>query len=92
MGSQGPTQPIDIEFYELCEDGTGKLLVRTTADLYRADLPPVLGDNGEHGYSIPPPIAICDGRSHTIRAYAVNSDARLPNRVLYGSDVRVRWP
>jgi hypothetical protein len=87
-----PNQPIEVQIYDLQEDGTAKLLVRTTAGLPRPDLPPVLGDNGNHGFSIPPPVALRDGLSHTVRAVAVNSDARFPDPILNGSDVTVRCP
>ena len=87
-----PNQSIGIEIYDLSDDGTETLLLPTVAGLYRPDLPPVLGDNGMHGFVIATLSALRDGSSHTVRVYAVNSDARFPNRILNGSDVQVRCP
>ena len=82
---KAPNQPVEVEFYALGEDGTKTLLASTTADLPREDLPPVLGDNGEHGYFMDPADVLPDGKQYTIRVEAVNTVAGLDNRALLPS-------
>jgi hypothetical protein len=87
-----PNQPIEIEIYDLSDDGTEEVLLRTLAGLYRPDLPPALGDNGIHAFDVTTPFALRDRNIHTVRVYAVNSDDRFPDQILFGSDVQIQCP
>ena len=87
-----PNQPIEIEIYSVSGDGAETLLARTTADIPREDLPPVLGDNGEHGFRIVTSEILHDGLRHTLRAYAENSDPSLPNPALQPTEHAIRCP
>ena len=89
---KAPDQPINIEIYSVGEDGSETLLTRTTADIFRSDLPPVLGDNGEHGYSIPTSDVLPDDEPYTLHIYAVNSDARSPNPSLFPREHTLECP
>jgi len=87
-----PDQPIDVEFYALSGDGSETLLGRVTASNARADLVTVLGDNGEHGYSLPTSTLIHDHRRIVLVAYAINSEPGLPSRILNGSGKAIECP
>ncbi len=87
-----PNEPIEIQFYDLSPSGARRFVASTLANQPRPDLPPVLGDNGRHGYRLDTPIELRDGFSHELFAEAVNSDVRLPNRDLFGSGVEVNCP
>jgi hypothetical protein len=56
-----PNVPITVSLY----DGSGRIAT-TTAALTRSDLAAYLGDNGRHGFAIPFPTALKDGRPHRI--------------------------
>lgn len=89
---KAPNQPIEVEIFDVLPDGREILLASTTADLPRPDLPPVLGDNGEHGYSISAADVLPDGGTHLLRVYAVNSDPRLPGRALIPTEHTLTCP
>ncbi len=56
-----PNVAITVSLY----DGSARIAT-TTADLTRSDLAAYLGDNGRHGFAIPFPAAVKDGRPHRI--------------------------
>ena len=56
-----PNVPITVSLY----DGSTRIAT-STADLSRMDLAAYLGDNGRHGFAIPFPTALKDGRPHRI--------------------------
>lgn len=87
-----PNEPVTIEIYEMTETGRGELLYSGTADRFRSDLPPVLGDNGEHGYRFWTYQVLPDGARRTIRVEAVNSVDGLPNQALSPSQVTLACP
>jgi len=87
-----PGAPIKVEVYDLGDDGTETLLTQMIAARPRADLAPVLGDSGEHGFSFQTSSILHDDRAHILRVYAVNSDPGLPNRVLYGATQPITCP
>jgi hypothetical protein len=79
---KAPGRPVKIEIHDLREDGTKILVAKIDAQYYRPDLPPVLGDNGRHGYSIATDRIFPRGGHHKITVEAVNSVRGLPNRTL----------
>ncbi|KAA3643215.1 MAG: hypothetical protein DWQ07_22120 [Chloroflexi bacterium] len=89
---KAPNQPIDVEIYDVSEEGVKTLLATVTADMLREDLPPVLGDNGEHGYRVLPSEVLLDGQRYTLRVEAVNSVEGLDNRALIPSEQVIECP
>lgn len=79
---KAPDQPIDVRIYDVTDPDNRALLATTSAGRLRPDLPPVLGDNGRHGYFLPTPRALRDGTRHIVAAEAVNSVEGLPGRTL----------
>lgn len=80
-----PDQPIAVEFYAVNDDETETLLTRVDANEYREDLASALGDNGNHGFYFPTTEIIHDNRPVQLKAYAVNSNSKLPKRELNNS-------
>lgn len=78
---KAPDQPVDIEIYRVAENGDRTLLHRATADHFRQDLPPVLNDNGRHGYFIATDQVISNPGPHDLVVEIVNSVNGLPNRL-----------
>lgn len=79
---KAPDQPIEVRIYDATDPDNRTLVATATAGLPRPDLPPVLGDNGRHGFSVPTPQSLRDGGRHTLSAEAVNSVEGLPGRTL----------
>lgn len=79
---KAPDEPIEVEFYGVEEDGSRSLLSSALADGFRRDLPPVLGDNGRHGYAIATREILPNGGRRTIIVEAKNSIDGLQNRPL----------
>jgi len=77
-----PDQPIAVEFYALNDDETETLLIRIDANQYREDLASALGDNGNHGFYLSTSEIIHDNRRVDLKAYAINSNPKLPKREL----------
>lgn len=87
-----PDQPIEAALYDVGADGSETLIATFAADNYRVDLAEALGDNGQHGFTIPTPLEFQDGERHTIRAYGVNPDDRLPDSALLPTESMLRCP
>lgn len=69
-----PNLPITVRIYD------GERLVTTvTAQVVRADIAAHLGDNGAHGFTIPTPDSLRDGKPHAVRIRYENSDTNLSN-------------
>ena len=81
-----PDQPIEIEFRTLNEDGSESVIKRITADMFREDLPPALGDNGQHAFSVQTSEILHSGEQQTLRVYGLNSNRNLPPRPLLPVD------
>lgn len=87
-----PNRPIEVKIYDLTDPDNRTLAATTTAGLPRSDLPPVLGDNGRHGYSVETPRSLRDGTRHLITAEAVNSADNLPDWTLLPKTVTLACP
>jgi hypothetical protein len=87
-----PNKPIEVEIYDLHDDGTETLLTQMIADQFRQDLVTALGDDGRHGFHVQTSSVVHDDQRHMLRVYAVNSDPGLPNRYLYGATSAIQCP
>jgi hypothetical protein len=65
--------PLEVEIY----DGT-KLVAKVLANESRPDVGRVLFDNGRHGFQVPLPTSLKDGRPHSISVRITNSNYVIP--------------
>lgn len=79
---KAPSQPVNVEIYEVAEDQSRSLVSTHLADSYRQDLGQVLNDNGRHGYHIETRNLISDGQRHVLELEIVNSVQGLANHAL----------
>ncbi len=85
-----PNRPLKVAIYDVSAQGKESLITTVTAGTYRVDLKNALKGNGVHGFDIPTPAKLRDGRPHTIRAYGINPDPKLPSGVLYPSGITLQ--
>jgi MYXO-CTERM domain-containing protein len=64
------------------EPGSGSM--RIVAGNARADLCTAIG-SCDHGFSVPVPAALLDGKAHTVYAYGIASDSEGPNELVGGA-------
>ena len=65
--------PIYFQLYSGAEKGKGgNLVVNSLASVARPDVAPVCGGNPNHGFSVPIPPALKDGKSHKLFVYGIN--------------------
>ncbi|MBX3126288.1 MAG: C40 family peptidase [Polyangiaceae bacterium] len=62
-------------------DKEHSLKVTTKAELPRADLCKVLG-SCDHGYSVPFPSSLRDGKNHSVYAYAIDPETKEPQQLV----------
>jgi len=65
------TNTIRVDLYIDGEAGSGTFLGGTYANIYRSDLP---FSDKNHGFNITTPSSLKDGKTHTIYAYAIDSE------------------
>jgi len=82
---KAPNVSIDVHVYKDGPFGTGTLVIATTANIYRADVAAAVGDNGNHGFSIPLPNSLKDGINHTLYIHGINTLAGGLNSIIPGS-------
>jgi hypothetical protein len=70
---KAPDVPMIVDIFDVAPDGTRALIFSAEAGVYRSDLPPVLGDNGVHGFAIPTGEVIADGAAHLLEFEVRNS-------------------
>lgn len=81
---------LDIKLYKDATIERGGVLVGTyPANVNRPDLSRYCGNTANHGYSIPIPDSLKDGKTHPIYAYAVNIGATGVDKLLTGSPKNV---
>jgi hypothetical protein len=73
-----PDTPLRVDIYIDGQAGSGAAGFSTQANLNRSDV-------GKHGYNFTIPAQYQDGKSHTIYAYAINSNPGGKNKLLSGS-------
>ncbi len=88
---KAPDIPVTIEIFASTGD-TRDLVFSGPADHFRPDLPPVLGDNGVHGYHFPTAEVLDSPGPHLLQVEAVNSVEGLPNVRLVPGEVRLHCP
>jgi membrane protein involved in D-alanine export len=70
--SQRPDAQLNVDIYD-----NGRLIATVRADGYRRDLKAANYGNGFHGFQIPTPLSLRDGRRHEVRAKLAGSDIDL---------------
>lgn len=79
------TSPIFADLYYGGPAGaSGATGIRLTADISRPDLCTAIG-SCDHGYSMPLPRALLDGKAHDVYAYGINHTSGGTNTLLTGS-------
>ncbi len=69
-----PSTPVQVELFEGDQKVGSLAAAESRPDLVKAGI----GD-GKHGFTLPLPPALRDGKSHTIRARVVGASVDLPN-------------
>ncbi len=86
-----PTTAIDVDVYFNGAAGAaGAEGVRIVAGNARSDLCSAIG-SCNHGYSMPVPVGLLDGKSHSVYAYGIDSQGEA-NTLLTGSPKTVECP
>jgi GH25 family lysozyme M1 (1,4-beta-N-acetylmuramidase) len=67
-----PTQAISVDLHFDGAPGSNAPAERVTAGDNRSDLCAAIG-SCNHGFSVPPPRALRDGKAHTVHAYGIDS-------------------
>jgi GH25 family lysozyme M1 (1,4-beta-N-acetylmuramidase) len=79
-----PDQPLDVHLYFDSSPGDPNAQAFAVhADIHRDDLCQAIG-SCNHGFSVPPPRALLDGKPHTVRAFGIDT-AGGNNPLLSGS-------
>jgi MYXO-CTERM domain-containing protein len=86
--SQDQANPADGIFVDLYFDApaspSNTAAMRVTANVSRSDLCTAI-NSCDHGFSVPPPAALCDGNAHKVYAYGIASSGDGPNELLGGA-------
>lgn len=70
--SNNYNSPLTVKFYEDGTETTGTYLGQTIANQSRPDLTSVCSGSINHGFSLATPVALLDGKNHTIYMYSNN--------------------
>ncbi len=84
-----PNEPNDVQLFIDGPAGSGARMLRATADEHRTDLCTAIGSCA-HGFRVPTPYDLRDGREHTIYAYALTNSGAPANPVLGASPRMLR--
>lgn len=76
---KNPNTPITVEIYGVIKDGQRILIFESEASNLRSDLPPVLKDNGRHGFLFKTNQVVSDQRPHILEIEACNSNSQFSN-------------
>jgi hypothetical protein len=81
-----PAAPISVDLYfdAPASASNAGSATRMTAQDHRADLCTAI-HSCDHGFSVPPPLALMDGKSHAVYAYGIASSGDGPNELLGGT-------
>lgn len=84
---------LDIHVYRDGQAGSGGVFLGSyTTDVLRPDVNRLYGATGNHGFNIPTPESVRDGRSHTVFVYAINPVSGKNNPLLTGSPKTISCP
>jgi Phosphodiester glycosidase len=93
--ADAPKKAIDVHFYFDGPAGTpgARAFALGGASVHRADLCTAIG-SCEHGFSVPTPFGLFDGKEHAVHAYAIDSNgganpelAQAPKKVTCNADL-----
>ena len=77
--------PMEVHIYKDGPAGAGgTFVISAIADIYRAGVNSYLNVTGNHGFSLPLPDSLKDGRQHTIYVHGIDSSGKGINKLLKG--------
>jgi hypothetical protein len=79
-----PNQAIDVDIYLGGPAGSGAPGVHSSASVHRTDLCAAIG-TCDHGYVLPTPLGLMDGKGHDVYPYGIDSSGNGDNPLLQGA-------